>query len=154
MSARHAHTRPPVRGLAVLAAAFALVVLQAAPSSARPLASKWSGSCASDPPYYTPRGRAYMIEYGKSGVTRLKAQFRLYRTNVTAGYNSPYLRKTYTSPSFPNDAVSYGQWLPYTSNHQWEYVAATSDYALTAKMTWERPWRRDWNYQQVLAYCR
>lgn len=110
------------------------------------------GACPASGGYYTVIGRAYMVEYGKSGVSRLKAKFKLYRTNET-GLHIPRLEKTYRSPRFPNDNSTYGQWLPYTDYHRWADVYGTNEYRLDVKETWERKWRPDWNYQTPVVYC-
>lgn len=113
----------------------------------------WGGSCPGDGVYYTPQGQVYMREYGRSGVVRLKAKFRLYRTNVGAGWNFPRLEKTYATGSFANDSLSYGGYIPSNGNHVWTDVYGTNTYRLNVKMTWDRSWRRDWTYQADIAYC-
>jgi hypothetical protein len=115
--------------------------------------ANWGGSCAGDDLYFTPRGQVYMREAGKSGVVRFKAKFRLYRTNVGAGWNFPRLEKTYATNPFPNDALNYGGYLPSNGDHVWTEVYATNSYRLNVKMTWDRSWRRDWTYQADIAYC-
>jgi hypothetical protein len=114
--------------------------------------ASWNGSCSGDGVYYSPFGWVYMRENGKSGVIQLRAKYRLYRTNVIAGFNYPRREKTYRSARFPNDTVSYGTYVP-SSGHQWFGIEATSTYRLNVKMTWDRGWRRDWNYSADVAYC-
>lgn len=148
------------RGLATVALAIALVLGMFA-THATPAAAVWPvqyvgrGGCPADSPYVNPWGRVWMKELGKSGVTRFKAKFRLYRTNVSSyGWNYPRLEKTYYSGSFPNNNLSYGGWVPYNGNHQWTYVNGTNSYRMDAKVSWMRPWRRDYTYQYTITYCR
>ena len=143
--------------LTLLAVALLLVTVHAAPVAAySPPVGKvryWIyGDCRNDGAYYNPRGRVYMVEYGKHHVTRFKAKFKLYRSDET-GIHLPKLEKSYRTASFPNDAQSYGGYLPSNTDHAWTDVYGTNTYQLDVKMTWERPWRPDWNKQVYVTSC-
>ncbi len=150
---------PSIRMAVLLAGLLAVLLLPTAPAGAGVDWSKvryhpTSGGCRSDGTYYDVGGRVYLTEYGKSGVVRFEAKYRLYRTEVSAGWNYPRLEKTYSSLTFPNDHRTFGQALPSNGFHTWTQIFATTGYRLDAKMRWERRWRRDWTYQAPIVYCR
>lgn len=145
------------RLLVALAMVGTLVSLHADPAGAafNPVYAyaTWGGSCTGDEQFYNPSGWVYMKENGKSGVVQFRAHYRVYRTEVSAGWNRPKLEWTFRTARFPNDATTYADYVP-RGGFGWTEVHATSTYRLNVKMTWDRGWRRDWNYTADVAYCR
>jgi hypothetical protein len=152
------HPLAPVRRLVAAAVVAAVLVGGASPAHAvdwTKVSLRRYGACPSTDGglYFNPRGRVYMYEYGSSGVIRFEAKYRLYRTEVTAGWNPARLTRTYSSSYFTNDATSYGILLPHDGIHQWTQVFGTSTYRLDVKAKWDRGWRRDWTATRTLAFC-
>lgn len=151
---KHARAGVTVR---VLVMCVAVLVGQlgagAADAGPHPVTASVKGGCTFDGVYYSPYGQVYMKELGKSGVTLFRAKYRLYLTNVTAGWNFPRLEKTYRSPTFPNDNRNFYAYVPDGVFHRWTEVYGTNSYRLNAKLTYERPWRPDWNYSVDIARC-
>lgn len=101
----------------------------------------------------------FMQEIGKSGVTKFRAKYIVYKTNVAAGLNWSYVRMTKESYSFPNNRTSYF-WTWNTgapgggSYHEFDNLPGTSSYRMKVKLTWVRP--NGWDYNRTydtLFYC-
>lgn len=158
---RRSSTRRRSGHIGRLAVATVVVVVLATASSPSHAGIDWSKAtiqvparvCRSDGAYLQIGAQVRLWEHGKSGVTRLRAKFRLYNADVSPGWNYPRLERTYSSVSFRNDHRTLGSYLPLGFVHRWDNVFATRRYRLDVKATWERPWRPDWNHQWPVLYC-
>lgn len=99
-------------------------------------------------------GGVYMMEIGKTRVTRLQVEYVVYRTNVGSGWNPAYIHNTLKSAEFPNDRRSYWWDGATGSYHVFHNLSAVNSYRLEIKMRWLRPWRPDWTRKlAVTATC-
>jgi hypothetical protein len=147
----------------LVAAALALSVVAVAPPAQaenKPIEYRaYKPVCKNDGLSIEIGGNVFQKELGKSGVRRFKVKWLVYRTNVGAGFNPAYAQKSKRSVQFPDDAKNY--WWDGISGaeggggsfHRFKNLPATNSYKLVAKLTWERPNRKDWNRKIDVAYC-
>lgn len=96
----------------------------------------------------------YQQELGKEGVTRMRVKFLLYDTDPkSAGIHVAKLSNTKKSGTFPNDKKSYWWNGGKGATQTWTVAAGSGEWWMVAKLTWERPGKRDWNYKLPVAYC-
>lgn len=104
--------------------------------------------------YFNVYGPVFMRKWFGAGVSGFKANFRLYRTDVTAGFNFPRLEREYGPKRGVNDDKTRGAWLPIDGEHKWTSIFTTGSYRLQIKMSWIRCYRRDFTYTyREIATC-
>lgn len=138
--------------------AAGLVIVNPAPAHAswtEHVAYRRQGSvCSSDGTTMTVGASVFQKELGKNGVRQFRIEFKLYDTDPRApGIRSPWLRRTKYSARFPNDKKNYWWDGPTGATQKWTFQSNGGEYWMDAKLTWDRPNKRDWNYTLPVAYC-
>lgn len=149
---------PVARILLGAALALSLTFGLAPPANAgwsQHVAYKRQGSvCQSDDTTVTIGASVYQQEIGKKGVRQLRVTFLLYNTDPNSpGIHVAKLKKTKESARFPNDAKNYWWDGPTGATQTWNVSAGSGEWWMVAKLTWDRPKRRDWNTKIPVAYC-
>ena len=153
-------------GLARLAVVAVALVLSGAPRAAYAetgTGGVYSWSTGYDGCFYpdqydtstvSVRGRFWMQENGKSGITKLRATFFLHHQGDLSSLRD--YNKTYTSGIFPNDSESYRLPDPRRAGfqyHTFKNVSTGYTYDLSIKLTWVKDNARDINRTILLGTC-
>lgn len=151
-----------MRTLKQLAAAAAVAVL-APLLVAAPAHADWTSNvaykressyCANDGDKITIGGKVFQKELGKHGVYQFRVTYLVYTVDPSsAGIHTAFKKLKLDSGAFPDDKQSFG-WHPQRYFHLGaELNGLPMEYWLTAKLTWVRGGRPDWNYKLPLAHC-